>query len=237
MSGTRTDLLRRAHQRRHGDLPARSRSPHYIDQLNGLLVEHHAATQSPLAERILREFDRELANFWQVVPKEMLERLEVPVGQRRRRCGRRLRPREGTRPVPSRTHPLAILSLRQRPHHRSPRRDALPPSAACGGGGLGLGALQPVSVPAFEFLSRCRIKAAADPGAASSPRVQTGRPVADDVDARRRCPASSATSQQLAHLGLRLRPLAHEVVAGPRPPRRTYPRTAPPARSAGCARP
>jgi glutamate synthase (NADPH/NADH) large chain len=43
------------------------------------LVEHHAATQSPLAERILRESDRELANFWQVVPKEMLDRLEVPV--------------------------------------------------------------------------------------------------------------------------------------------------------------
>ena len=53
--------------------------PHYIAQLRTLIAEHHAATQSPLAERILREFDRELAHFWQVVPKEMLERLEVPV--------------------------------------------------------------------------------------------------------------------------------------------------------------
>ena len=53
--------------------------PYYIGQLRTLVTEHHAATQSPLAERILREFDREQANFWQVVPKEMLDRLEVPV--------------------------------------------------------------------------------------------------------------------------------------------------------------
>ena len=53
--------------------------PHYIAQLRALLAEHLAATQSPLAERILREFDRELGHFWQVVPKEMLDRLEVPV--------------------------------------------------------------------------------------------------------------------------------------------------------------
>ena len=53
--------------------------PHYVDQLRALIADHHAATQSPLAERILREFDRELGHFWQVVPKEMLDRLEVPV--------------------------------------------------------------------------------------------------------------------------------------------------------------
>ncbi len=53
--------------------------PYWIDRLRSLVAEHHAATQSPLAERILREFDRELGHFWQVVPKEMLDRLEVPV--------------------------------------------------------------------------------------------------------------------------------------------------------------
>jgi glutamate synthase (NADPH/NADH) large chain len=53
--------------------------PHYVDQLRALLQEYHAATQSPLAERILREFDRELPRIRQVVPKEMLGRLEVPV--------------------------------------------------------------------------------------------------------------------------------------------------------------
>ncbi len=53
--------------------------PYWIDRLRTLVAAHHTATQSPLAERILREFDRELGNFWQVVPKEMLEKLEVPV--------------------------------------------------------------------------------------------------------------------------------------------------------------
>jgi glutamate synthase (NADPH) large chain len=42
---------------------------HYTGQLKSLIVEPHAATQSPLAKRILREFDRERANFRQVVPK------------------------------------------------------------------------------------------------------------------------------------------------------------------------
>ncbi len=53
--------------------------PHYVDQLRTLLAEHHVMTQSPLAERLLRDFDLELDHFWQVVPKEMLDRLAVPV--------------------------------------------------------------------------------------------------------------------------------------------------------------
>ena len=31
------------------------------------------------AERIVRDFDRELPRFWQVVPKELLDKLPVPV--------------------------------------------------------------------------------------------------------------------------------------------------------------
>jgi glutamate synthase (NADPH/NADH) large chain len=53
--------------------------PHYVDELKGLLTEHVANTQSPLGARILREFDLELANFRQVVPKEMLDKFDVPV--------------------------------------------------------------------------------------------------------------------------------------------------------------
>ena len=55
--------------------------PHYVGQLKGLLAEHAAATQSPLANRLLLDFDRELGRFWQIVPKEMLDKLEVPVTQ------------------------------------------------------------------------------------------------------------------------------------------------------------
>src|SRR3954454_19341217 len=57
----------------------RPEGPRWIAQLRTLLAEHHAATQSPLAERLLREFDRERGHFWQIVPNEMLDRLEVPV--------------------------------------------------------------------------------------------------------------------------------------------------------------
>jgi glutamate synthase (NADPH/NADH) large chain len=71
----------RLEQRINGEMVGwqRLEVPLYVDELRSLLREYHAATQSPLAERILREFDRELPRFWQVVPKEMLDRLEVPV--------------------------------------------------------------------------------------------------------------------------------------------------------------
>jgi glutamate synthase (NADPH/NADH) large chain len=52
---------------------------HYTALLRGLLAEHVAETQSEHARRILHDLDRELPHFWQIVPKEMLSRLEVPV--------------------------------------------------------------------------------------------------------------------------------------------------------------
>ncbi|HET6468387.1 MAG TPA: glutamate synthase large subunit [Geminicoccaceae bacterium] len=52
---------------------------HWALLLFKLLEEHVAETQSELGKRLLREFDRELANFWQIVPMEMLDRLDVPV--------------------------------------------------------------------------------------------------------------------------------------------------------------
>jgi glutamate synthase (NADPH/NADH) large chain len=52
---------------------------YYEQQLKALLTAHYKNTQSRFAERVLADFDRELASFWQVVPREMLDRLEVPV--------------------------------------------------------------------------------------------------------------------------------------------------------------
>ena len=52
---------------------------HYETQLRNLVMEHHKETSSPWAEQLLVNWDREVRHFWQVVPKEMLERLEVPV--------------------------------------------------------------------------------------------------------------------------------------------------------------
>jgi glutamate synthase (NADPH/NADH) large chain len=54
---------------------------YYAEQLRALLTLHAKSTQSRLAEAILADFGREVAQFWQVVPKEMLERLEVPVNR------------------------------------------------------------------------------------------------------------------------------------------------------------
>ncbi|RAU23100.1 glutamate synthase large subunit [Paramagnetospirillum kuznetsovii] len=51
--------------------------------LKDLVREHAEATQSAWAEAILTDWDRELPKFWQVAPKEMLARLEHPVGRDR----------------------------------------------------------------------------------------------------------------------------------------------------------
>jgi glutamate synthase (NADPH) large chain len=52
---------------------------HYADQLKALLTLHAKSTQSRLAEAILADFSREIGQFWQIVPKEMLDKLEIPV--------------------------------------------------------------------------------------------------------------------------------------------------------------
>ena len=46
-----------------------------------LIAAHVEATQSAYAARILNNWDRERAKFWQVVPKDMLDKLEHPVRQ------------------------------------------------------------------------------------------------------------------------------------------------------------
>jgi glutamate synthase (NADPH) large chain len=53
--------------------------PDYADLLRELIAEHVTETQSRLGERLLLDLDREVQHFWQIVPVEMLDRLEVPV--------------------------------------------------------------------------------------------------------------------------------------------------------------
>ena len=55
-------------------------TPHWDGVLRVLVQDHAAATQSAWAEAILADWERESARFWQVVPREMLARLEHPVG-------------------------------------------------------------------------------------------------------------------------------------------------------------
>jgi glutamate synthase (NADPH/NADH) large chain len=53
--------------------------PHYEGVLKALVEEHFAETQSAFAESLLTNWSSELGKFWQVVPKEMLNKLEIPV--------------------------------------------------------------------------------------------------------------------------------------------------------------
>ncbi|MBI5163636.1 MAG: glutamate synthase large subunit [Magnetospirillum sp.] len=52
---------------------------HWDAVLKALVGEHLANTQSPHAAAILADWSRERARFWQVVPKEILSRLDSPL--------------------------------------------------------------------------------------------------------------------------------------------------------------
>jgi glutamate synthase (NADPH/NADH) large chain len=54
-------------------------TPHWAGVLKGLIEEHVHETQSRFAEQLLVDWDRASKHFWQVVPKEMLERLAAPL--------------------------------------------------------------------------------------------------------------------------------------------------------------
>ncbi|WP_447727230.1 glutamate synthase large subunit [Sphingomonas koreensis] len=54
-------------------------SAHWEAVLKTLVTEHHAATDSNWSGGLLEDWDRIRGKFWQVVPKEMLERLPHPL--------------------------------------------------------------------------------------------------------------------------------------------------------------
>lgn len=53
--------------------------PHYERELHSLIQRHHEQSESQHAARLLTDWERTLQRTWQVVPKEMLSRLAVPV--------------------------------------------------------------------------------------------------------------------------------------------------------------
>jgi glutamate synthase (NADPH/NADH) large chain len=57
----------------------RIRTDHWEGVLKGLIDEHLAQTRSAQAKRILASWDTYLGKFWQVVPKEIVGRLEHPL--------------------------------------------------------------------------------------------------------------------------------------------------------------
>jgi len=59
----------------------RIETAYWEEVLLELIREHAHETRSPHAEGLLLHWERELQKFWQVVPKEMLPRLDHPVTQ------------------------------------------------------------------------------------------------------------------------------------------------------------
>jgi glutamate synthase (NADPH/NADH) large chain len=53
--------------------------PHYEMLLKSLIAEHVEETQSKFAERLLNDWHLVRDHFWQIVPKEMVHRLDIPV--------------------------------------------------------------------------------------------------------------------------------------------------------------
>lgn len=57
-------------------------SAHWESVLKDLVSRHAEATDSKWSSGLLDDWDRTLGAFWQVVPREMLERLEAPIDDR-----------------------------------------------------------------------------------------------------------------------------------------------------------
>jgi glutamate synthase (NADPH/NADH) large chain len=57
-------------------------SAHWEGVLKDLIAEHQRETQSKFAERLLVDWRLERAKFWQVVPKEMMAKLDRPLTDR-----------------------------------------------------------------------------------------------------------------------------------------------------------
>jgi glutamate synthase (NADPH/NADH) large chain len=57
----------------------RIETEYWEDILKDLIEEHVRETQSRFAERLLIDWNHERGKFWQIVPKEMLDRLKHPV--------------------------------------------------------------------------------------------------------------------------------------------------------------
>jgi len=56
-------------------------SEHYEEECKDLIRKHAAQTGSNFSKKLLNEWDLERGKFWQVIPKEMLSRLDIPLSQ------------------------------------------------------------------------------------------------------------------------------------------------------------
>ncbi len=52
---------------------------HWINFLKRLVLEHSKETDSVLSTNIIKNFEKEIKNFVQICPKEMINKLENPI--------------------------------------------------------------------------------------------------------------------------------------------------------------
>jgi len=52
---------------------------HWADHLKARIEEHYRHTASPLAAKLLSEWDQAVSQFWHIVPHEVLPHLSHPV--------------------------------------------------------------------------------------------------------------------------------------------------------------
>jgi glutamate synthase (NADPH/NADH) large chain len=52
---------------------------YWVNYLKDLIKEHFNETNSDLSKKIIKNFGKEILNFVQVCPKEMIDKLENPI--------------------------------------------------------------------------------------------------------------------------------------------------------------
>jgi glutamate synthase (NADPH/NADH) large chain len=52
---------------------------HWVNFLKKIIEEHSIETNSNLSKKIIENFDKEILNFIQVCPKEMIDKLKNPI--------------------------------------------------------------------------------------------------------------------------------------------------------------
>ena len=57
----------------------RLETSHWVNYLKKLIVEHYKETNSVLSKNIINNFENEIINFFQVCPKEMINKLKNPI--------------------------------------------------------------------------------------------------------------------------------------------------------------
>ena len=58
---------------------ANTKTDYWINYLKNLVQEHYEETNSDFSKKIIENFDKEISNFIQVCPKEMIDKLKNPI--------------------------------------------------------------------------------------------------------------------------------------------------------------